>query len=164
MKKFFENLLLRKSSSPKPLVRIWNNFTRLFLVWPFSKVVRESLIRGKTWLPWGEDFSLCGLQRNSSPLKPLVRFWNNFTGLFLGWPFSKIVRKILIRGKTWLPWGEDFSLCRLQRNSSPLKPLVRFWNNFTGLFLGWPFLKSVRKIMMHWKTWPPWGRRLFALA
>ena len=35
--------------------------------------------------------------KKSSSLKLLVRFWNNFTGIFLGLPFSKIVRKIYDR-------------------------------------------------------------------
>ena len=50
--------------------------------------------------------------QNCSPLKPLVRFWNNFTGLFLGGPFSKIVCEILVRRKTWPPgaWGRLFAL------------------------------------------------------
>ena len=48
--------ILKKSFSLKPLVRIWNNFTRLFLVWPFSKVVHEYLIHRKIWPPWGEAF------------------------------------------------------------------------------------------------------------
>ena len=32
-----------------------------------------------------------------------------------------------------------------------------FWNNFPGMYLGWPFSKIVRKILIHWKTWPSWG-------
>ena len=32
-----EEEILKKSSSLKPLVRIWNNFTVMFLVWPFLK-------------------------------------------------------------------------------------------------------------------------------
>ena len=35
--------------------------------------------------------------KKSSSLKPQVRFWNNFTGMFFGWPFSKVVCEILIR-------------------------------------------------------------------
>ena len=37
------------------------------------------------------------IHKKSSSLKPLVRFSNNFTGMFLGWPFSNIVREIMIR-------------------------------------------------------------------
>ena len=36
--------ILKKSSSPKPLVRFWNNFTGMLLVWPFSKIVCKILI------------------------------------------------------------------------------------------------------------------------
>ena len=46
--------------------------------------------------------------QNSSLPKPLFRFWSNFTGLFLGWPFSKVGREILIHQETWPPWGGDF--------------------------------------------------------
>ena len=37
--------ILKKSSSPKLLVRFWNNFAGMFLEWPFSKIVGEILIR-----------------------------------------------------------------------------------------------------------------------
>ena len=88
----------------------------------------------------GKLFSLCGLKRNS----------------------SKIVHEILIRRKTWPQWGggELFSLCGLReilQNSFPLKLRVRFWNNFTGLLLGCAFSKSVRKTLIHQKTWRLWG-------
>ena len=33
-----------------------------------------------------------------------------------------------------------YGLIKILQNSSPLKLLVRFWNNFTELFLSWPFL------------------------
>ena len=92
--------VLKKSSSPKPLVRFWNNFTGMFLGWLFSKFVREILICQKTWLWWiGASCTIWGheeILKKSSP-KLLVRFWNDFTGMFLCWPFSKCVRKIVIR-------------------------------------------------------------------
>ena len=108
VKEFFKSLLL------KLLVWFWNNFTGLFLVWPLSKSVCEILICRKTWPPNGEAFftvDLGEILQNSSLLKLLVRFWNNFTGFFLGWPFSKIVHEILICRNTWLPWGGGFFHC-----------------------------------------------------
>ena len=85
-----------------------------------------------------------------STLKPMVRFWNNFTAMFLGWPFSKTVRQILIPLKhgsgEWgllaLYWHEEI----LKKSSQKL--LVWFWNNFTGMFLRWPFSKIVCVILI----------------
>ena len=92
-----ENL---QKSSPKPLVRFWNNFTGMFLAWPFSKIFCKIWSLHKLGSgEWGL-FALYGheeiLKKSCSP-KPQVQFWNNFTGMFLWWPFSKIVWKILIR-------------------------------------------------------------------
>ena len=48
---------------------------------------------------------------------PLVRFWNNFIGMFLGWPFLKSVCGILIGPKTWLWWMGASCTIRTWRNS-----------------------------------------------
>ena len=36
--------ILKIYSSPKPLVIFWNNFTEMFLDWPFSEIFRPNLI------------------------------------------------------------------------------------------------------------------------
>ena len=99
--------------------------------------------------------------KKSSSLKLLIRFWNNFTGMFLGWPFSKLVHEILIHQKTWSPLGGGlFALYRhkeILKKSSSAKQLVRIWSNFTGLFVVWPFSKIVREILIRRKLRPPWG-------
>ena len=46
--------------------------------------------------------------KKSSCQKPLVRFQNNFTGMFHEGPPLKFVQEILIRPKTWLPGGVEF--------------------------------------------------------
>ena len=119
----------------------------------------------------------------------MVRFWNNFSGMFLGWPFSKSFAKFdwsrnmaLVNGGylhnmemkkflkillLWNPWS-DFKIiwqgCSLGdpcscewellalyghdeilENSLSLKPLVRFKKKNSEMFLGWPFWKLVRK-------------------
>ena len=116
-------------------------------------------------------FALYGHQEilKKSSLKPLVRFWNNFTGMFLGWAFSNFVCKILFCWKTWPPWGGgDFlhymNIKEILKKSSPLKLLVRIWNNYTGMILGWALLKFVRKfwsVEKHGRRGG--GGRLFAL-
>ena len=63
------------------------------------------------------------LKKKSSSLKPLVLFGNNFTGLFLGWPFSKIVCEILIHLKTWPPWGRETCCTRRQGSAQISNPL-----------------------------------------
>ena len=66
----------------------------------------------------------------------------------LGDPFQKLFAKFWSIHKHGSgEWG-CLALYRneqILRKSSSLKPLVRFWNNFTGMFLGWPFLKIVVK-------------------
>ena len=127
MKKFLKNLLLWNP---------WSNFEIISqecsLGDPFQKLFAKFWSVEKPWPPWGGG-RLCALYgheeilKKSSSLKPLFRIWNNFTRLFLVWPFSKTVCEILIHQKTWPPWG------------------VRFWNNFIGLFLGSPFSKILAK-------------------
>ena len=48
--------ILKKSSSLKPLVRLRNNFTGMFLRCPFSKFFREILIRQHGRWGGGETF------------------------------------------------------------------------------------------------------------
>ena len=118
----------------------------------------------------------------SSPLKPLVGFWNNFTDMFLGWPFSKIVREILIHQKT-CGSGEWGFLCTIQKwrkflkKSSSLKPLGQIltitWlecslggplskivhRNFdssktlVAMATKWNLLKKFFKILLLWNRW-----------
>ena len=91
MKKFLKNLLLRNC---------WSDFEIIsqecYLGDPFQKLF------AKFWSvykygsgEWGL-FALYGheeiLKKLFSP-KSLVRFWNNFTGMFLGWPFQKLFAK-----------------------------------------------------------------------
>ena len=121
----------------------------------------------------------------SFSLKPLVRFWNNFTGLFIVWPFSKIVFEILIRRKTWPPWGWG-SLCsspehnmltlsyfdrsmsgihpsvrvsvreQLLKKSSPLKLTYRFQWKFTEMMLGWCTFRKLQRYEFCKELWLPW--------
>ena len=107
----------------------------------------------------------------SDPCQKLfAKFWSvekhgrceGVGAFFTVWPLSKIVCEILIRRKTWPLWGGGrFFHCvdfrEILQNYSTLELLVRFWNNFTGLFLGWPISKSVRQVLIRLKTWPPWG-------
>ena len=94
MKKFLKNLLLRNCWSDFEIISqecsLGDPFQKLFAkFWSVYKYGSGE---------WGL-FALYGheeiLKKSSSP-KPLVRFWNNFTGMFLGWPFSKTVRESLI--------------------------------------------------------------------
>ena len=137
MKKFLKNLLLRNC---------WSDFEIISqecsLCDPFQKVFAKFDLSINKYGSgeWGL-FALYGheeiLKKLFSP-KPLVRFWNNFTGLFLGWPFSKIVCKILINVALWMG-----AFCTIQtwrnsclysaKKSCSQKPLVRFWNNFIGI-------------------------------
>ena len=101
-KQFFKNLLLKNG---------WSDFKiisqKCSLGDPFQN------LSAKFWSVHKHGSGECGLlvlygheeilKKSFSP-KLLVRFWNNFAGMFLGWPFSKIGCESLIRQKTWLWW------------------------------------------------------------
>ena len=95
-KGFFKNLLL------------WNHrsdFEIISQVWPFSKIVREILIRWKTWPSWGGFFHgvhFREILQNYSHLKLLVRFWQDCS---LGDPFRKLFAKFWSIEKHGRPWG-----------------------------------------------------------
>ena len=36
-----------------------------------------------------------------------------------------------------------------------LNTVYRFWNNFTGRFLGWPSTKIAQTVLLCWTRWPP---------
>ena len=99
----------------------------------------------------------------SSSLKLLVRFWNKFTEMYLGWPFSKIIAKFCSikkhgcggDGLFALYWQEE-----ILKNSSSLKPLIRFWNNFTEMSL---FKKSFVKFWSVGKQQPIIDTCMFCL-
>ena len=134
----------------------------MFLGWPFSKIVREILIRQKMWLWWMG--ATCTIQKSRNSLKTFSwNRWSDFEiisqGCSLGDPFQNSSVKFWSIKKCGPgEWG----LLALYRNegilkkSSSLKPLVRFWNNFTELFLGWPFSKIVREILIGEETWLWW--------
>ena len=48
------------------------------------------------------------------------------------------------------------------KKSSCQKPLVRFQNNFTFLFLESQYSKFIQESLIHQKTWPPDGAELNA--
>ena len=116
MKKF-----LKKSSSLKPLVWFCNNFTGIFLGWPFSKIVCEILIHRKTWLPLGGDFLHYMDMKKFLKNLLLRNCWSVF-GIIsedcsLCDPFRKLFSNIWSVEK-YGHGGRLFSLCGLQRNSS----------------------------------------------
>ena len=102
IKEFFKNLLLWNR---------WSDFEIISQGCSLGDPFQNSFVKFWSIKKCGPgEWGLLALYRNegilkkSSSLKPLVRFWNNFTELFLGWPFSKIVREILIGEETWLWW------------------------------------------------------------
>ena len=112
--------ILKKSSSPKLLVRFWNNFAGMFLGWPFSKVVCEiDLPKNMALMNWG----FFALYRDMKKfLKNLLRnCWSDF-GIIsqecsLGDPFQKLFAKLICQ-KTWLWWiGASLHYIGTWRNS-----------------------------------------------
>ena len=40
------------------------------------------------------------------------------------------------------------------KTTSPPRPMGRFQNNFTGMFLGWPSTKIAKMVLLRWTKWP----------
>ena len=111
------------------------------------------------------------------------RFQNNFTGMFLGWPFTKIAKMVL---HCWTKWPPDLKIEKLVKrhlllgqladfkiisqkcslddpllkllkwfhSTFPPRPMGWFQNNFTGMFLGWPFAKIAKMVLLRWTKGP----------
>ena len=115
MKEFFKNLLL------------WNRWSDCEIISqicslgdPFQKLfVKFWSVKNCGSGEWGllALYRNEGILKKSSSLKPMVRFWNNFTDLLLGWPFLKIGREILIDEETWLWWMRATCTIGKWRNS-----------------------------------------------
>ena len=213
-----EEEILKKSSCLKSLVRFWNNFTGMFLVWPLSKTVRKILIHPKTWLLWMGascailtkkflknlllrncwfDFEIISQECSlGDPFQKLfAKFWSIqnmalVNGSFLHYTYMKKFLKNLLLRNCWSDFeiisqecslGDPFQKLfakfwsvhkhgsgewgllalygheeEILKKSSCLKQLVRFWNNFTGMFLVLSFSKIVPEILIHPKTWLWW--------
>ena len=115
MKEFFKNLLL------------WNHWLDCEIISqicslgdPFQKLfVKFWSVKKCGSGEWGllALYRNEGILKKSSSVKPMVRFWNNFTELLLGWPFLKIVREILNDEETWLWWMRATCTIGKWRNS-----------------------------------------------
>ena len=119
--------ILKNSFSLKLQIWFWNNFSEMFLAWPFSKIVKFWSVKKHGSGEWGL-LALCRHKKivRCSSLKPLVRFSNNFAEMFLGRPFSKTDHEILVCQETWLWWGE--ATCTIRKWKKILKILL-LWNS-----------------------------------
>ena len=90
------------------------------------------------------------LKTTSSP-RPMGRFQNNFTEMFLGWPSTKIAKMVSLR---WTKWPSKLKIEKPLKTTSPPRPMGRFQNNFTWMFLGWPFTKIAKMVLLRWTKGP----------
>ena len=132
MKKFLKNLLLRNYwfdfETISQECSLGDHFQKLFS--KFWSIHKQGCGEWGLLALYGHEEIL---KKSSSP-KPLVRFWNNFTGTFLGWPFSKMFAKFWSVYKYGSgEWGlfalyrrEEIHVCIVQKN------LVRrnHWSDF----------------------------------
>ena len=96
-KKLFKNIFLWNHWSDFEIIS--QKCSLNFLGWPFSKIVRNDYGGEGLLALYGHEEIL----RNSSSLRPLIRSWNNFTEMFLGWHFSKkYLCEFFIYQETWL--------------------------------------------------------------
>ena len=109
----------------------------MFLVWSSVKIVCRIWYHQKLWCYSNQ----VGFFKEFFKNLLLGNQWSDFEIISqdCSWcdPFQKVFLKFWSVEKHG---GGGFFHCvhfwEIIQNSSPLKPLVRFWNNFTGLFLG----------------------------
>ena len=88
---------LQTTSSPKPLIGIWPNFTGMILGWSSFKVVQMIPVH---FISRSQGLKIDFLtKKKTSCQKPLDRFQYNFAEMLLWWSSIKIVQVIWIRQK-----------------------------------------------------------------
>ena len=155
----YRHVEILKKSSLKPLLRFWNSFAGLFLSWPFSKFVCKnfdpSIIMA---LVNGGFLHYTDMKKF---LKNLVRnCWSDFEIISQKCSLTDLSQKLF--GKFWSvnkngsgEWVllHYTDINKFLNESSHMKPLVRFWNNFMEMFLAWPFSNIVYEILICPLTW-----------
>ena len=146
--------ILKKSFSLKPLVRFWNNFKGMFLKRPFSKKclrnfdpsINMALVNGGFLHSMDMKKFLKNLPRNR---------WSDFEIISQKCSLSDLSQKLLAKFWSVIKHGSsEWGLISLSgheqilKKSFSLKALVRFWDNFMEMFLGWPFSKIVCEILI----------------
>ena len=149
------------------MVRFQNNFTKVFLWWPSTKIAKIIPLR---WQKWPPKLKIENLLTTSS--KPMAWFQNNFTEMFLGWPSTKIIKMVPLH---WTKWPPKLKMVKSKKKkkkkkkqpknkkqkkqnkllTSPPRPMAWFQNNFTEMFLGWPSTKITKMVPVCCTKWPP---------
>ena len=89
--------------------------------------------------------------KTTSAPRPIGRFQNNFTEMFLGWPSTKIAKMVRLR---WTKWPSKLKIEKTLQTTSLPRPMGRFQNNFTEMFLGWLSTKIAKMVPLRWTKWP----------
>ena len=96
----------------------------------------------------------------TSPPRPLTQFQNNFTGMFLGWPSTKIAQTVLLG---WTRWPPELKLEKTLNISSVNHLLKRHlllnqWMDFGIIFRNVPWgtlFQNCLNSPAPLKKWPP---------
>ena len=67
-------------------------------------------------------------RKTTSSLKPMGRFQNNFTDIYLDDPLPKLLK--------WFRSAPELKNRKTRKTTSPPRPMGQFQNNFTEMFLG----------------------------
>ena len=123
-KKFLKILLLR---------HVWSDFEMISQKGSLDDPFQKFLAKFLSFKKHGSgEWGLLAVWPWRNSLKFLfseivgVRFWNNFTETFVGWPFSKCVCKTFIHQETWLWW---LGLLTPYRHEEIIKKSNR-WSDF----------------------------------
>ena len=148
MKKFLKNLLLQNRWSDFEIISqecsLGDHFQKLFAkFWSVHKYGSGEWELLPLYVHVHEE-----IRKKSSSPKPLVRFWNNFTEMFMGDPFQKVFAKFWSAKKHG---SDELGLLALYRDMKKfLKNLLRnCWSDFEIISqecsLGDPFQKVFGK-------------------
>ena len=144
-----------KNSSLKSLINFKIVSQKYSLRDPFQKLFTKLLSVYSHGSGCEDLFALQGDKKNFL----FLLHWNGWSDfeiiseMFLGWPFSKIVREIFICLKTTTNCWHLHVVLLCGVKSSSLKLLGEFQLNLAEMFLGWTFSKTVCEVLICEKTW-----------
>ena len=127
------------TSPPKPMAWFQNNFTERFLRWPSIKIAKMVTLH---WTKWPPELKV--------EKHLLLGQWPDFKIISqkcsLGDPLPKLLK--------WFRSAEQ-SCTKAKKNHLRPRPVARFINNFTEMFLGQPSIKIAKMVPLHWTKCPP---------
>ena len=137
-KNFGQHLLL----GPWPVFQ--NDFTEMFLGWPFSRILKMVLL---CWTKWPSELKI---EKNIFERHVLLSPWCIFKishKCFFAWPLPKL----LYLDYCWTKWLPELKIEQCFKQHPIQGCWAIFLNYFIEMFLEWPFTKTAKMVLLRWK-------------